>query len=55
METHEPFEILPIAIAAIIGAVAFHILANSTETNMLAKGAILGAAVQLGVRLLGVS
>lgn len=51
-------ELKPLLAAAVIGAVAFWALHRCPVTRRnsdLAKGAAIGVAVQVGVRLVGVS
>lgn len=47
-------EVKPLIAAAALGALVLWLLAGRTNRN-LALGAGIGAAVQVGVRLLGVS
>jgi hypothetical protein len=54
MSEHRIFEVTPIFVAAVIGAIAFMYF-DSTDQNALAHGAATGALIQIGVRLLGVS
>lgn len=48
-------EAKPLLVAAVIGAIAFSLLRRRMYPHGLALGAAIGAAVQLGVRLAGVS
>ena len=58
---HEPFEMVPIITAGVIGTVALIILINffdsdnSKFTTYAFLGFVTGAIVQIGVRLAGVS
>jgi hypothetical protein len=57
------FEIVPLLVAAALGAVLWTIINNTTSSNAntgsvgngLLYGALTGIGVQIGVRLLGVS
>jgi hypothetical protein len=59
----KPFELVPLLVAAAIGATLGYILngllnPNSTstsQTNVLLLGALTGLGVQIGVRVTGVS
>lgn len=58
MSDHPVFEIAPIVVAAIIGAIILVTInpANTTDIKGTAlSGALIGAGVQIGVRLIGVS
>ena len=58
MDEHGTFELIPIAVAAVLGAVVLYMLtrpAAEQSTNTLATGAAVGVVVQIGVRLIGVS
>ncbi len=56
-----PFELAPLLVAAVAGAVILYVIANSqpnnaeTSTSWLLLGAITGVGVQLAVRVTGVS
>lgn len=49
------FEVLPLLVAATIGAVALWYFVGDKDQDAIAHGALLGAGVQIGVRLFGVS
>ena len=53
------FEIVPLLVAAVLGALLWTVFNSSNQQNStgnsLLYGALTGAGVQIGVRLLGVS